>query len=146
MERVSASDGAGEQARRVRPPRPPRTLVQKLAPIVLGFEAIVVLLAGLTIFGLKALPAPIEQWWGIVGGVVVAAAMVTTAGAITRRWAITAGWVLQVVVALAGFIVPAILLVALIFGGMWAYATIVGARLDARRPAGPATETPTESD
>ena len=34
-----------------RPPRPPRTLVQKLAPIVLGFESIVVFLAGLTVFG-----------------------------------------------------------------------------------------------
>ena len=37
-----------------RPPRPPRTLVQKLAPIVLGFESIVVFLAGLTVFGLKS--------------------------------------------------------------------------------------------
>ncbi|WP_036278296.1 DUF4233 domain-containing protein [Microbacterium sp. CH12i] len=131
--------------------RAPRTLVQKLAPIVLGFEAIVVLLVGLTIFGLKSLPAGVEQWWAIVGGGVVALAMVAVAGMITKPWAISAGWVLQIIVALSAFFVPAILLVVLVFGGMWAYATIMGARLDARRPADMTpthseTETHTESD
>jgi len=130
-----------------RPARPPRTLVQKLAPVVLGFEAIVVLLAGLTIFGLKSLPAGIPQWWAIVGGAVVAVAMVAVAGMITKAWAIPAGWVLQAIVALSAFFVPAIALVVLVFGGMWAYATIMGARLDARRPSGTTeTDTHTESD
>lgn len=115
--------------------RAPRTLVQKLAPMVLGFEAIVVLLVGFTIFGLKALPDGIEQWWAIVGGVVVAVAMVAVAGMITKPWAIGAGWALQVIVALSAFFEPSILLVVLVFGGMWAYATIVGARLDAKLPA-----------
>lgn len=118
-----------------RRPRAPRTLVQKLAPVVLGFEAIVVFLVGLTIFGLKALPPGIEQWWGIVGGAVVAVACVVIAGMITRPGAIAAGWVVQIVVALSAIAVPAVLLVVLIFGGMWAYATIMGARLDARRPS-----------
>lgn len=131
--------------------RAPRTLVQKLAPIVLGFESIVVLLAGLTIFGLKSLPWGIPQWWAIVGALVVAIMMIAVAGMITRPWAITAGWVLQLIVALSAFFVPAILLVVLVFGGMWAYATIVGARLDARRPADAnpnleETEPHTESD
>ncbi|WP_259461121.1 MULTISPECIES: DUF4233 domain-containing protein [unclassified Microbacterium] len=129
-----------------RAPRPPRTLVQKLAPIVLGFEAIVVFLVGLTIFGLKTLPAGIEQWWGIVAGAAVGVACILVAGMITRPWAITAGWVIQVIIALAAILVPAVLLVVLIFGGMWAYATIMGARLDARRPTGPSTETQTESE
>ncbi|MDP3949632.1 DUF4233 domain-containing protein [Microbacterium sp.] len=134
-----------------RPARAPRTLVQKLAPIVLGFEAIVVLLVGLTIFGLNSLPWGLQQWWAIVGGVIVAVAMVAVAGMITRPWAISAGWVLQVIVALSAFFVPAVLLVVLVFGGMWAYATIMGARLDARRPAEPSrlteeTDTHTESD
>lgn len=120
--------------------------MQKLAPVVLGFEAIVVLLAGLTIFGLKALPEGAEQWWAVIGGVVVAVVMIATAGMITKPWAIPLGWILQVIVALAGIFVPAIILVAVIFGGMWAYATIMGARLDARRPAGPSTQTQTESE
>lgn len=129
--------------------RPPRTLVEKLAPIVLGFEAIIVLLAGLTIFGLKALPEGIPQWWAIIGGLIVALAMIAVAGLITKPWAIPAGWVLQAIVALSAIFVPAILIVVLVFGGMWAYATIMGARLDARRPVHPTAEahdTHTESD
>ncbi|UJP10838.1 DUF4233 domain-containing protein [Microbacterium sp. KUDC0406] len=125
--------------------RPQRTLVQKLAPIVLGFEAIVVFLAGLTIYGLNVLPAGIPSWWGIVGGVIVALLMFALAGMITRPWAIAAGWGLQAIVALSAILVPAILFVVLIFGGMWAYATIVGARIDARAPRAEA-ETPTESE
>lgn len=140
MARVSAD------AAPARRPRPPRTLVQKLAPIVLGFEAIVVFLAGLTLFGLKALPEGVEQWWAIVAAGVVGFACIAVAGMITRPWAIAAGWVIQGVIALGAFFEPAILFVVLIFGGMWAYATIMGARVDARRPPEPSTETPTESE
>jgi hypothetical protein len=129
-----------------RAPRPQRTLVQKLAPIVLGFEAIVVFLAGLTIFGLRALPDGIPAWWAIAGGAVVALAMIALAGMITRPWAIAAGWVLQVIVALSAFIVPAIAFVVLIFGGMWAYATIMGARIDARAAQATDEESATESE
>lgn len=125
--------------------RPPRTLVQKLAPIVLGFEAIVVVLVGLTIFGLKALPAGIEQWWAIVGAAVVALACIVTAGMITKPWAIGVGWVIQAIIALSAFFEPTIVIVVLIFGGMWGYATIMGARLDARRPTEPTTETQTHT-
>ncbi|MGP6171798.1 DUF4233 domain-containing protein [Microbacterium sp. A196] len=131
--------------------RAPRTLAQKLAPVVLGFEAIVVILAGFTIFGLKTLPESIPQWWAIIGGVIVALAMIVVAGMITKPWAIPAGWALQVVVALSAIFVPAIVLVVLIFGGMWAYATIMGPRLEASRPidANPnqeQTQPHTESD
>ncbi|KAB1891404.1 DUF4233 domain-containing protein [Microbacterium oxydans] len=126
-----------------RRPRPPRTLVQKLAPVVLGFEAIVVFLVGLTIFGLRQLPDGVEQWWAIVAGAVLALACIVIAGMIAKPWALTAGWVVQALVALSAFFVPSILLVVLIFGGMWAYATIGGARLDARRPVEPSTETQT---
>lgn len=126
--------------------RQPRTLVQKLAPIVLGFEAIVVFLAGLTVFGLKALPDGIPDWWGIVGGAVLAVACIVIAGLAAKPGAITAGWIIQVVVALSAFLVPAILAVVVVFGGMWAYATIMGAKLDARRPSGLSNESSTESE
>jgi len=132
-------------ARRART-RTSRTLAQKLGAIVLGFEALVALLAGLVIYGLDALPGGLPAWWGIVAGVVVALALVTVAGAITRPWAFSAGWALQVVIALGGLLVPAIVFVVLIFGGMWAYATIGGARIDRQRPAGPPAEPHTESE
>ncbi|MCR2827603.1 DUF4233 domain-containing protein [Microbacterium sp. zg.Y909] len=113
-------------------PRRARGAAESLGSIVLGFEAVIAFLAGLVIYGLDALPGGIEPWWGIVVGTVVAVLMVITAGLLRHRWAIALGWVLQVVVALGALMVPALLLVALIFGGMWAYATIKGASLDRR--------------
>jgi hypothetical protein len=113
-------------------PRRSRGAAESLGSIVLAFESIIVFLGGLAVFGLKALPESIPQWWGIVVGSVLALVMLLTAGVLRYRWGIILGWVLQVIVALGGFLVPALFLVAIIFGGMWAYATIKGASLDAR--------------
>jgi len=128
-----------------REPRAPRVRRQRgaqesLGAVVLGFESIIVFLGGLVVYGLKVLPAGIEPWWGIVGGVVMAIAMVAVSGSLRHRWALFAGWALQVILLLGGLLVPALAVVAVIFGGMWAYATIKGAALDrqnARRAASP---------
>ena len=133
-------------SRPARAARPQRTLAQKLGAVVLGFEAMVALLAGLVLHGLDVLPKGIPSWWGIVAGAVVAVALIIVAGAITRPWAFPAGWVLQGVIALGALFEPAILFAVLIFGGMWAYATIGGARIDRKRPAGPPAEPHTESE
>ena len=114
------------------PARRPRGAAESLATIVLGFESIIAFLGGLVIYGLKALPEPIAPWWGIVAGSVVAVLMVLTTRVVRFRWGIALGWVLQLVVALGAILVPALALVALIFGGMYAYATIKGAALDRR--------------
>lgn len=113
-------------------PRRQRGAQESLGAVVLGFESIVVFLGGLVVYGLKALPFGIEPWWGIVGGAVVAVAMVAVSGMLRHRWAIVAGWGLQVLLLLGGLLVPALAVVAVIFGGMWAYATIKGAALDRR--------------
>ncbi len=120
--------------RPARPPRErrPRGAAESLGSIVLAFESIIVFLGGLVIYGLKALPEPIPQWWGIVVGAVLALVMLLTGRFLRYRWGIVLGWVLQGIVALGAFLVPALGLVALIFGGMWGYATIKGASLDAR--------------
>lgn len=109
-----------------------RGAAESLGSIVLAFESVIVFLGGLAVYGLRALPEQIAPWWGIVGGAVLAIVMVLTARVLRYRWGIVLGWVLQGIVALAGFLVPGLFLVALIFGGMWAYATIKGASLDAR--------------
>lgn len=105
---------------------------ESLAQVVLGFESIIVFLGGLAIYGLNALPDGIPPWWGIVGGSVLAALMVITTGLTRSRVGILLGWLWQVVVVLGGLIVPALVLVGVIFGGMYAYATIKGRALDRR--------------
>ncbi|MFT4213296.1 MAG: DUF4233 domain-containing protein [Microbacterium sp.] len=115
-------------------PRPRRTrgAQESLASIVLGCESLVVFLGGLVIFGLKALPASIAPWWGIVAGSVLAVLLIATAGVVGRRWGIVLGSLWQLVILLGAFLVPALALVGLIFGAMYAYATIKGAALDRR--------------
>ena len=113
-------------------PRRPRGAAESLATIVLGFESIVVFLGGLVVYGLTALPASIEPWWGIVAGAVLALLMILTTRLVRYRWGIVLGWVLQAIVLLGAFLVPALAIVALIFGGMYGYATIKGAALDRR--------------
>jgi hypothetical protein len=115
--------------------RRPRGAAESLGSIVLGFESVVVFLGGLVVYGLRVLPEGVEPWWGVVGGAVLAAIMIATSGLLRHRWAIVLGWALQIILALGAFLVPALLLIALIFGGMWAYATIKGASLDRRNAA-----------
>lgn len=104
---------------------------ESLASVVLSLETIVVFLGGLAVHGLDAL-GDIPSWWGIVAGTVMLILLAVTAGLVRYRWGIILGWAWQVGLALAAFLVPAMLLVALIFGGMYAYATIKGGALDAR--------------
>ncbi|WP_420792742.1 DUF4233 domain-containing protein [Microbacterium thalli] len=117
-----------------------RGAAESLGSVVLGFESIVVFLGGLTVYGLSALPASVPSWWGVVAGAVLAAAMVVTAGLLRHRWGIALGWALQIVLGLGVLLVPALGLVALIFGAMYAYATIKGAALDRRNAAFAADE------
>lgn len=122
--------------------RRPRGAAESLGSIVLAFESVIVFLGGLVVYGLRALPETIAPWWGIVGGTVLAVVMILASGVLRHRWGIALGWALQVLVALAGLLVPALVLVALIFGGMWAYATIKGASLDRRNARLAAEDTP----
>jgi hypothetical protein len=97
--------------------------------IVLGFEAIVVGLGALTVFGLKALePVPAFVGGGLVIVVLVAAALFAryTAG-------IVLGWIAQAAVMASGFLVGAMFAVGLVFVGMWIFALVRGARIDQSR-------------
>ncbi|MBS1905584.1 MAG: DUF4233 domain-containing protein [Actinobacteria bacterium] len=144
MARVTDETASGSTTPRPRRARPPRGLTQKLGAIILAFEAIIVGLAGLTVFGLQALGPDIAPWWGIVGGAVVAIAMLVAAGLMGSRAGIVMGWILQVIVLLSAFLVPAIGLVVIIFGGMWTYAMIIGGRADRAARARAATVTPSD--
>ena len=128
----AVTDLAEPQPRREPRRRRARGAAESLGSIVLGFESLIVFLGGLAVYGLRALPAGVPPWWGIVGGSVVAVLMVLTAGVLRWRWGIALGWMLQLVVAASALLVPAMLIIAIIFGGMWAYATIKGASLDRR--------------
>jgi hypothetical protein len=105
---------------------------ESLLSVILGFESIVAFLAGLSVYGLRALPAGIEPWWGIVGGVVLGILMIVLSGVTRYRWAVVAGGALQVLIAVGAFLVPALLIAAVVFGALYVYGTIKGGALDER--------------
>lgn len=104
-----------------------------LASIVLGFELIIVVLIGLTLFGLSALePRELGLY---IGGVL---ALVTVLGlALMRvgRVGILTGWVLHALMLATGFLIPMAFVVGGIFTALWIYCMVRGAKIDRDRVA-----------
>lgn len=115
-------------------------LTARLGAVILGFESIIMFLGGLFIFGMKLTPDGIAPWWGIVVGIVMTIAMIVTAGLCRFQFGIIIGWILQLVVLAGGFLNLAFVVVAAVFGGLWAYAMITSARF-ARQAPGAAQNT-----
>lgn len=112
--------------------RPARSAQQSLGSIVLGFEFVVVFLGALVIFGLHALPAGVA----LGGGAALVVVMLATIPLLRYRWGFAVGWVLQAIVLASGFLVLGMFFVGAIFGAMWAYCMVTGARLDRANAAG----------
>jgi len=121
-----------DDASRAPAPRRYRTLPEKVGSVVLGFESIVVFLAGLVIYGLGALDGRLPDWWGIVAGAVMFVVTLAASGTLRWTWGRILGWAIQLVVALGAFFVPSILLITIIFGALYAYAMIGGSKIERR--------------
>ncbi|MGR0219184.1 DUF4233 domain-containing protein [Agromyces sp. ZXT2-6] len=123
-------------------PRPvpggPRSVRRTLASIVLVFEVVVVFLAALVIWGLSREEGGIlglPEWAPLAGGGLVILGLVVTVGSLRHEWAYGLGWALQAVIFASGVLNPAMFVVGALFGGMWAYCMIAGARIDRDRAA-----------
>jgi hypothetical protein len=127
------------------PERAPRSLRQTLASIVLAFEVLVVFLGALVIWGLSREdggPFGLPSWAPLAAGGVLILVILVTIPLLRHEWAYLIGWAVQVLVLASGLLNPAMYLVGAIFGSMWAYCMIVGARIDRARTAqaAPGTE------
>ena len=58
-----------------------------------------------------------------------------TIGLLRFPWAYVLGWVLQVLIVASGILNPAMFVVGALFGGMWWYCMVTGARIDRDRAA-----------
>ncbi|WP_241156206.1 DUF4233 domain-containing protein [Leucobacter chromiireducens] len=125
---------AHNSAMRISGARRGGTSTQKaLASIVLGFELIVVVLIGLTLFGLGTLePRELGLY---IGG---ALAVVIIAGLATVRFGrvgITIGWIVHALMLATAFILPMALIVGLLFTALWVYCMVKGSQMDRDRAA-----------
>ena len=117
--------------------RPARSLRQSLAAVILACEALIVFLAALVIWGLAQgePPGALPSWVALAAGGVIIVALIATIGLLRHSWAYVLGWVLQLLILASGFLNPAMFVVGVIFGGMWWYAMVVGARIDRQHAA-----------
>ncbi|QWT22940.1 DUF4233 domain-containing protein [Subtercola sp. PAMC28395] len=114
------------RAGRGRGPRRQRSVRESLASIVLGFESVIMFLATLAVFGLKALP----PFAALGGGAALCILLLATIPLLSRPIGIVMGWTLQALILASALLVPLMLIVAVLFGTMWIYCMIKGARID----------------
>ena len=110
-----------------------RSTQRALASIVLGFELIVVVLIGLTMFGLSTTD-PRELGLYLGGGLGV---LIIVALGLMRRGkiGIVIGWIVHVLMLLTAILLPMALIVGLLFTGLWIYCMVKGAQIDRDRAA-----------
>ena len=132
---IQPSPDEVEPQRPARAGRPP-SVRRSLGSIVLGFESVVMFLAALVAFGLKALPAlP-----ALGGGALLCVALVAGAGLLRFRWGYAFGWVLQAAIIASAFLVPVMWIVGVLFVGLWTYCMVVGSRIDREKAAAAAVQ------
>jgi hypothetical protein len=99
--------------------------VKSLLAAILLLEAVVV---GLAIpVAVLAAGRSASTAWLLAG---LAVLLVLAAGTARRPHGVTIGWAMQVLILLAGLLVPALLVLGLVFLGVWVVAIVYGAKGD----------------
>jgi len=108
-----------------------RSVRRQLGSMILAFEAFIVFFGTLVAFGLKiADPATV---WGF--GLAFSTVLILTPGYLGKKGSYWFGWALQILLLVVSFFVPWMLLIAIIFVGMWGWAMIAGITIDLARKA-----------
>lgn len=106
--------------------RSPRT---SLGQIVLGFELIVVFLAALVLSGLQL----VSLLNVVLGASVVLALMILAIIFMRYSFSFVLGWISQILIIATGFVLPMLFIVGIIFTALWAFAMIMGSRLESQK-------------
>ncbi len=110
--------------------RPARKMTRRLAAVVLGGQAPVVLFGAVGARALADASGSSRASTYLIVGLCLALACLLVAGLLRRPWGVTLGWGVQVATLLCGFVVPVMFVIGVIFGGLWWVALVQGARMD----------------
>jgi uncharacterized membrane protein YciS (DUF1049 family) len=103
-----------------------RSVQRSMCAAMLSLQAVVLFLAGLVMTGLT------DIGFGAAVGIGLGLAVLSllAAGMLGRRQGYWLGWTVQVVTLALGFVVPIMFALGLVFGGLWAGAYFLGAKVD----------------
>jgi hypothetical protein len=139
---VSKKDDRPRPGDTIKPRKPAKV---QFAATVLQLEAFAVLFGALALYGLRGsayergplvLDSTVALW--VVTGVLVVV-LVVLSRTVSRPGGYVAGSVAQVPVLAMGLLLPMMLVVGLVFAGMWVVALRLGGRIDRERAAYDAT-------
>jgi len=102
-----------------------------MASSVLCFEVMVILFFALVAMKLSDLSTATD--WAICGPAMVVAALLC--GMLRKPWAYSVGWVLQIALIAAGFVVTDMFFIGGCFTLLWYWALKAGRRIDAEKAA-----------
>ncbi len=107
-------------------PRPPRSLRRTFAAMVLVGEVLVVGFAALVARGVSDVPGSTIG----VAAAAVAALCLLAAGTLRSPVGYGLGWLVQALLVASAFWVPQMLVVGIVFAGLWLLALVQGRRAD----------------
>lgn len=108
----------------------PGTLTRRLCSSTLLGQAMAVFFGALVAWRLAQATDDPRATAYLVGGVGIAVLCVVAAGAMRSRVGIVLGWVAQVLTLASAVVLPAMIVVGLIFGGLWWMCLTQGRRMD----------------
>jgi hypothetical protein len=109
-------------------PKKRRSTKIMFASTVLLLEAFVVFFATLAVFGLRR--NEVSPVLILSVGIVLSIVLVLACAVLSKPWGVGLGWILQLVLILAGFVEPMMFLVGALFALAWWYGIRTGIRID----------------
>lgn len=108
----------------------PGKMTRRLLGVVIGTQGVAVFFGALVAWGLASAEGSESSSTFLLIGSVLAVLCIVDAGLLRRQWGITLGWVLQIATLGCALIVPAMLIVGLLFGALWLTALVQGRNMD----------------
>jgi hypothetical protein len=109
----------------------PGKLTRRLAAMTLAGQAVAVFLGALVAWQLTVADGdPDRGQTYLVGGCVLAVLCLLVSGLMRRPFGVTLGWAVQLLTLASALVLPAMLVVAVIFGGLWVLALWQGPRAE----------------
>ena len=105
-------------------------MTRRLLGVVIGTQGLVVFFGALVARALASAKGSHTSGSFLLIGSLLALACILDVALLPHPWGVTVGWVLQVATLACAFIVPAMLLVGLLFAALWLTALVQGRRMD----------------